>query len=358
MSVKIRTKNGRLYLDVYWNGRRWWQALHLSVGEDKEITKQNYQLAERCRLKLEQQLVNNEWGFLDPLKAKASLYQYAEQVALSKLNKGTKSHLYKSLKYLREYGKEIRIAEVDAPFLEGYQSFLLERVGKSTAAHYYAALKTLLKKAVRDRILPRNPADHVKGISIPEKPKVYLTRDEIKRLVQTPLQGTLGQEVKKAFLFALYTGLRISDLRDLRWGDIQREPLQILKQMKKTEQVVAVPLNISAWKLINDKAIHPASEKVFPLLSHSRTNTNAYLKQWAKRAGIDKRIGWHTARHSFAVHTLEGGADFFTVSKLLGHKKPTTTMIYAQATDKMLKKAVENLPILEVEDMITRSGKS
>ena len=55
--------------------------------------------------------------------------------------------------------------------------------------------------------------------------------------------------------------------------------------------------------------------------------------------------GWHTARHTFAVLTLEGGADFYTVLKLMGHTKSQTTAVYGKATDGMVKKAVQGLQL-------------
>ena len=184
-------------------------------------------------------------------------------------------------------------------------------------------------------------------MNVPEVTKVFLNRNEIERLASTPLGGELGEVVRRAFLFGCMTGLRISDIQSLRWGEIERTPLQIMKRQGKTQRVVIIPLNDSAWKIISDDKLHRRDELVFPRLTASKANTNQYLKTWAKAAKVDKSFSWHTARHTFATLTLEGGADFATVSRLLGHTKLATTLVYAKSTDGAKRKAVESLPELQ-----------
>jgi integrase len=348
VGVFIREKRGRLYLDYRLNGRRKWEALGITLGPDEKMNKEAYHLAEIIRSKLELRFVSGEHGLLDPSAGRRSLVSFAEELAEKQ---PPKNALPKSIRYLKEYAGEVQLAAITETWLEGYQAFLRERdsLGESTCAKYYAATVYVLRRAVRDRILPRNPAEAVKGMTVPESVRVYLSAEELGKLAACPLGGELGAEVRRAFLFGACTGLRVSDLRSLDWGEIQRDPLQILKRQGKTGRVVAVPLNESAWKIINDTEIHRREAPVFPLLSASKANTNQYLKAWAKDAGIDKPIGWHTARHTFATLSLEGGADFSTVSRMLGHTKIATTAIYAKTTDKAKRSAVEGLPELDIK---------
>jgi integrase len=206
-----------------------------------------------------------------------------------------------------------------------------------------------LNKAVRENIIPRNPAGAVKSISVPDADKVYLAPDELQRLADTPLKGELGGEVRKAFLFSCFTGLRVSDLKSLSWGDIELNPLQLIKRQKKTGNKVYVPLHETAWKLINDGTIHSHTDLVFPRFGGIKDAVNNYLSRWAEKAGIEKKIGWHTGRHTAAVLLLEGGAEIYTVSKLLGHTDLKTTLVYAKATDKMKRQAVNGLPEINIK---------
>jgi site-specific recombinase XerD len=75
------------------------------------------------------------------------------------------------------------------------------------------------------------------------------------------------------------------------------------------------------------------------------------LKQWANAAGINKNIGWHTARRTFATQALENRADIYTVSKLLGHKSLKQTEKYAKVTDRLRREAAAALPEISLPDL-------
>jgi integrase len=87
-----------------------------------------------------------------------------------------------------------------------------------------------LRKAVRDNILMKNPAENVNELPLPETGLVFLSPRRSPASCGPEINGKLGSEVRKAFIFAYYTGLRISDIRTLRWDGIERDPLQINKK--------------------------------------------------------------------------------------------------------------------------------
>jgi integrase len=349
MGVNIRLNRGKLYLDIFHNGRRRWESLGLTLPADKAQRAEIMRLAEVCKSKREAQILSGEWGLIDPVSGKQTLIEYMNGIAGGR---GQNDFTHKAVKYLESFpGGNITIGGVTEKWLDDFQDYLLKetKLSKKTIAHYSGAVRYALRKATRDLIIPRNPAIGVKGVSVPESDKIYLTAPEVQALANTPIKGDLGAEVKQAFLFGCYTGLRISDLRTLAWRDIQRDPPQINKRQEKTERKAFVPLHAVAWGIIDDKRLHGYKDPVFPSLAKSKTNTNEYLKRWAKKAGIEKNIGWHTARHTFAVLSLESGAEIYTVSKLLGHTDVKTTQVYANATDKMKREAVNALPVIEIK---------
>ena len=75
---------------------------------------------------------------------------------------------------------------------------------------------------------------------------------------------------------------------------------------------------------------------------------NKAVKHWVKRAGIDKHITWHCARHTFATQILANGADVQVVANLLGHSNTDYVQVYTRAVDKKKKEAINSLPIINL----------
>ena len=136
----------------------------------------------------------------------------------------------------------------------------------------------------------------------------YLTIDEVKRLIATPCRN---ETVRNAYLFACNCGLRLGDVRKLRWGDIAQD----------------------------NGGKHDAGSLVFEHLPGD-TCINNILKTWAADAGITKSVTYHQSRHTFATMLLTLGADLYTVCKLLGHSDVKTTRIYAKIINKKKEDAI------------------
>lgn len=349
MSVKIRAKRNRLYLDIYWKGSRIWETTGITITGNKLTDKEAWRLAEIVRARREQQIVAGEYDLQDIVAGKQGLVQYAEKLAAKQAKKNP---LPKSLHYLASFAGNISLGAVNERWLEHYRQYLLEQpaLSNATAQKYFSALKFVLHEAVRDKIIIRDPTEGVKGINVPEPETVHLTLSEIQKLALTPIGGELGGEVRKAFLFGCYTGLRISDLRGLKWGNIEREPgLSLTMRQQKTKALVTVPLSQSAWQIIDDKRLHHIDESVFPHLATTNTSTNQYLVEWAKKAGVEKQLGWHVARRTFGTLALQNGGDLKTVSALLGHKKLTHTARYLKTDDETKKRVIDAIPAIELE---------
>jgi site-specific recombinase XerD len=344
MSIKVREKRGKLYLDIYQSGKRTWESLHLELTDDKSQNKEVWRLAEVCRSKREMQLLSGAWNINDPIAGKISLIGYLEQYAGNYKNP---SPVNCCIAYIKEFhGGSIQLIQITPKWVDDFQKFLLkkETLSQGSAAYYSRILRSALKRAVTNEMILKNPADVVQKISTPEPEMLFLNRDELKALVGVAIDDPYGSEVRRAFLFSCHTGLRISDLETLTWGKVETNPMQIIKSQKKTKNAAYIPLNKSAQVLIIDGNQHKAVDNVFNLSGHNRRTSYIYLKDWGEKAGIKKSIAWHTARRTFATMALEGGADIYTVANLLGHVGMSHVAKYAKVTDKLRLEAVNALP--------------
>ena len=173
---------------------------------------------------------------------------------------------------------------------------------------------------------------------MPESKREYLTIDEIKLLIDTECPR---EDVKRAYLFACYCGLRLSDVYALRWKDIilDGEQYRVSIVMKKTTAPIYLPLSRHAVRWLPERNGDDDGSRIFVGLP-AEPNINKVLAKWVAAAGIAKKITYHTSRHSFATMMLTLGADLYTTSKLLGHANVKTTQIYAKIVDSKKAEAV------------------
>ncbi|MHB8261886.1 MAG: site-specific integrase [Bacteroidia bacterium] len=167
--------------------------------------------------------------------------------------------------------------------------------------------------------------------------KVFLTAEEVELLKTHDLGGNLSlQKVRDCFLFCCYTGLRHSDAVQLVAGMVKKDKAGILwitLKQQKTGDNVEIPLSDYAVEIYNKYEAHRKSTgKVLPMLTNQKVNTA--LKIIACIIGIEKKLSFHCARHSFGTLKLEQGVDIKTVASLMGHSTVKTTEIYAKLTRK------------------------
>ena len=210
-----------------------------------------------------------------------------------------------------------------------YKSKEGKRLGNNTIVAVYSVLRSVIGKAYRDGILPSNPteefrvSDYVKGT---ETERAYLELEELRRFATVETRHLLE---KQAFVFSCICGLRVSDVRKLTWGDIKKvgDNYKIEIRQKKTRDRLSNPLSPEILHWLperSDEAL--SSDIVFPLVAEQYVNDK--IREIAKEAGIHKHLSFHSARHTCATMMLTLGVDLYTVSKLLGHRRVTTTQIY------------------------------
>ncbi len=146
----------------------------------------------------------------------------------------------------------------------GFKKFLLNNtnISPNTAKHYFVILKRVLNDAVKNKIIQSSPAFYSSNVKTKDTKIDFLTFHEIKKLFETKYRFKYP-DVKRAFLFSCYTGLRFSDIKQLKWKHIKSDNVEILQQ--KTSEYLYIPLSHSAIGILspNTNIMHLPDSFVF-----------------------------------------------------------------------------------------------
>ena len=382
--MRIRFKqlsngNQSIYLDYYTGdvirkenyvgGKRKYEFLKLYLipertREDKAKNEVTLALAKAIQSKRIVEVQNDAHGFQNTNKSRVNLLDYLENIGKQSAEQGSRNYARTVLNTVRALklfrGDYIAFRDVDKEFLSEFTDFLRQmpkaskygvlktggRLSNNSVVSYYGTLRTAINRAYKEGIITVNPTkefDFASKVRQEPSRREYLTLDELKTLINTECRHEI---VKRAFLFSCLCGLRVSDIRKLRWCDLQRSGgrVRIEITMQKTKEPLYLPISDEALKWLPERGEANGSDFIFPL-THEGT-VNDTLQHWAKVAGITKHISFHVSRHTHATMMLTLGADLYTVSKLLGHKNIATTQIYAKIVDKKKEEAIGLIPNL------------
>lgn len=355
---QLANGNQSIYLDIYKDGKRTYDFLKLyivpEVGRNKtEARRKNTETMTVVNAIKAQRVLDLKNGMsgIAASKSKMNLLVWLDEFEKYKLKNsrspekvGLQIHSVR-LHLIKYKGENVRLCDVDKKYCLGFIDYLKKSkrsrggtpLKPNTIKMYYSYLNEILGKAMREGIIVANP---INELDKKEKPKrsesnrVYLDIEEVRKLADTDFYDEL---TKQAFMFSCFCGLRISDIKKLRWSDMRQVTdrdgirnwyLSIVQQ--KTNRTVSFVLPSEALKWMPEKG---SSKFVFAGLKTDKT-LNAQIKLWTEAAGIDKKVTFHTARHTFGTMMLTLGADLYTTSKLMGHSNIATTEIYAKIIDK------------------------
>ena len=256
-------------------------------------------------------------------------------------------HLRASRAKFEKFRPGARLCDIDKKFCVDYAEWLQSEpltpqgkpLAQATAFSSFWNLGITLSSARQKGYIKSNPwellGSHEK-IQQPEGKREFLTFEEIRKLEQTPY---IKENIRKAFLFACYCGLRVGDVTDLRWSDISvnggRHFVSVV--MQKNSKPISLPLPAKALSWLPERG-EPESS-VFSLPSH--TNLRKHLQKWAEQAGLERHLHFHLSRHTFGTMMMTVGADLYTTCKLMGHADVRTTQIYAKIVDSKKIEAVD-----------------
>lgn len=248
------------------------------------------------------------------------------------------------------YRFALKPGQLTPDMVKRFRDYLIENSDGEGAATAFARFKKIVKFAHEKRILKTNPCEGIARPKIDRDAikKDVLTADEIGALLATHCPGE-NPNIRRAFVLSLFTGIRWCDVKELTFSNIDYSASRLKFTQRKTEghsahAEVDMPLRSDLLEMIGkpEDSGKGKNDRIFDLPSH--TMCLKALKHWTKRAGIEKNITWHCARHSFATQILTNGANVRVVADLLGHSGLQYVVRYARAVDEAKKAAIDSLP--------------
>jgi integrase/recombinase XerD len=343
----------RLYLVWYQNKKRVWEStdeFYYTTPKgafEKQHNKDVKLKLDALRNQRENEFFKGDIDEVLELKAAQSrdFHQYFEEY-LQNYDKKDKRVMSAVLSLLKAFAPApLPIKKVDETFCTKFKDYLETNLNGTSPTSYFARFKKFVAHCSRgkQKLFKQNPAAEVK-MAKPQNVllKDTLTIDELNALINAQCGN---DEVKRAFLFACNTGLRFVDIKALKWQHVKAEAVEIVQA--KTDVSVKIGINDNAQAFLPKRGND--DEAVFKLPSHN--GTVKVLGYWAKRAGLDKHITFHCARHTFGTLLAYYQNDILTISKLLGHTSLTHTTKYVRVAEELKKKAVNSIPKLDTQNI-------
>lgn len=264
---------------------------------------------------------------------------FAREVEEAGVKESTRRNLYSTLKLLRNFRPRVLFADLTFDFIADFELYLRRKgYHTNTIAKHLKHLRRQVNAAINKGLIEEQVHPfrnyRVKTILCHH---THLTPEELEKLENLKPSVTHAglRHTLDAFLFCCYAGLRYSDFVRLTSANLTNmgQECWLTFRSVKTGTDVRLPL----FLLFEGKglAILEKYGKRLEAFFHlpDNSNVNKSLRLLGRMAGIDKRISFHTARHTNATLLIYKGINITTVQKLLGHKSVRTTQIYANVMD-------------------------
>ena len=243
-------------------------------------------------------------------------------------------------KYKRE---DLYLRELNLNFIQSFHSFLRidKGMAQNSSTKHLKLLKKIVNLAVANSYMTTNPFITYKIEREPVEID-FLNEEELRKIINFDTPPPRLERAKDMFLFGCFTGLSYIDIKTLAPEHFEKDStgrIWIKKRRVKTGVLSRIPL-LPIAKLILDK--YKGGEKLLPI--QDPADINKYLKDIAILCGINKRICFHTSRHTFAsTVTLANNISLEVVSKMLGHTNTRMTAHYAKLIDKCIGEQMDKL---------------
>lgn len=262
-------------------------------------------------------------------KVKQDFYKVCEQMIITWKGKKKDSTLSKythELSKLKKYAPYLQFSDVNVKWLGEYEAYQREKLGNTsnTVWRSFKNLKTFFNTAIKQGVIKDYPFAQYDNPTYKNGSREHLTANELPLFVQALESGkVIGADIIAGwfFVFSCYTGLRYSDCEQFSSKKHIIEDKRILLNMVKTEEDVSMIITPKIREALNQIANY---EGKMP----TNQECNRAVKAIAKKAGINKLLTFHCARHTFGFSCAEANMPIEVCAKLMGHTNAKTTAVY------------------------------
>ena len=238
---------------------------------------------------------------------------------------------------LRTKQTDIAFEAISEEFGEAFKMFCKAELGCSPSHtnRHLCWLNRLIYIAVDQEILRANPLEDV-AYEKKDPPKLkYITKSELKRIMETPMHSRMLELVRRMFIFSSFSGLAYVDMQRLyphHIGKTAEGRLYIRKKRVKTNVEAFIPLHPIAEQIFKLYNTTDDTAPIFPLPENRNVIWND-INQIGIIAGLKENLSYHKSRHSFGTLLLSEGISIESIAKMMGHANISTTQGYANVTD-------------------------
>jgi site-specific recombinase XerD len=282
-----------------------------------------------------------------------SFNQFIEQeLENSSLKKSTIRQQKSFLRKLNRYNNNIDFEGLDYDFFCRYEKYLRDKKLSQNSIHKeFKNIKKFLNVAINKELFDegKNPFKKFKIKTVPSNIS-FITEEETERIERLEFQqGEKEVEfIRDLYLLGIYTGLRFSDLMNLKKESIQEQnkdgSAKIVLKMQKTSDYVYLPINtLYRGKPLQLIKKHMQEEGELVFKHYTNQHVNRMLKVIGKMAGVSKPITFHTSRHTFGTTLLNKGMPIEMVQRLMGHQRIQQTLEYAKLQTNTIEKQLNEI---------------
>ncbi len=245
-----------------------------------------------------------------------------------------------------DWEKPTRFTRMD---IEAFMNYLAgHNMSGVTRVRKLASIRKFFTFMEENKILSGNPAHTVKGARREEKEPSVLYKEQYKALLYEATDNTRNYAIIMTFL---QTGIRLSELVNLRIDDIDFENKLLTVRQGKGKKDRQIPLVDEAVKALRNYIRFRNTEIVLDdnilFLAKNGTSLNVssvkhLVAKYVKKAGIRKKVSVHTLRHTFGTHKIDKGMSIATLQELMGHRKKETTLKYIHMAKTNLRQEMVN----------------